>query len=188
MLEYDNTGLECTIKDHDVTVRLTVGPESEGKRRHLEIGVAMYGPFIFPEKARPISPILWLCLLEEDASLREIQIILPHFLSGLTRNQLGEHQVQFAKADHSIICATKNGVIQYKFTSCETQPFFVSSGCKSYGILVSNHCCFYCITAKHSPDMAKDAGYCLARISNVSLPSEIYFVASFFLETCIRVC
>ena len=35
-----------------------------GEKIHFEVGVAIYGPFIFPKNTQPISPMLWLCLLE----------------------------------------------------------------------------------------------------------------------------
>lgn len=43
----------------------------------------MCGPFNFPEGTKLISPILWLCLLEEAAMLRKpLKIVLLHCLSG----------------------------------------------------------------------------------------------------------
>ena len=185
MLECSNSGLEYTIEDHDITLRITEGAVAPAKTVHFEMGVATYGPFIFPQDTRPISPILWLCPLEKDIILGKFQIILPHLLSELTKQQLCDHQVGFAKANHNM-CTSKNDQIEYHFNPCEIQPLFASSGSNSYGVLVSNHCCFYCIVARQNPEVARNASYCLARIE--SLSSEIYFVASFFLKSCIKVC
>ena len=60
-----------TITEHDITLRIPEGAVAIGKFSHLEMGAAMYGPFTFPENTQPISPILWLCPLEEDAQLEK---------------------------------------------------------------------------------------------------------------------
>ena len=75
------------------------------------------------------------------------------------------------------------------FEKCPTQPQFASSGCRSYGIHVSKHCCFYCLLANKTPKLAMDAGYCLVRIESFlsSVRNEVYFSAIYFLDTCLKV-
>ena len=190
MLECDCNGREYTNVDHDITLRIPEGAVAEGEKVHFEVGVAMYGPFIFPENIQPISPILWLCLLEEDAQLKKpFQVILPHYLTGLSKEEIKHHQVGFAKANHNYILFMNNQM-SYKFQNCESKPFFLaSSGYRNYGVLVSKHCCFYCLQAKQTHELAMDAGYCLVRIESSLSPqrNEIYFSAIFFLDTCLRV-
>ena len=111
---------------------------SSGRVRkvHFEVGVAMYGPFIFPENTQPISPILWLCLLEEDVELKKpFQVILPHYLTGLSKERIQNHQVGFAKANHSNFTFIDNQMT-YKFQHCVIEPqiLHASSG---YRIMVS---------------------------------------------------
>ena len=185
VLECGYNGIDFTIEDHDITVKIPEGAVAEGEKIHFEVGVATYGPFAFSENSRPISPILWLCILDKDVHLkRDFMIILPHILTGLTTDKLRDHQVTFAKAYHDDY-TLEGGKMAYRFNQCEIQPFFASAEDKSYGILLSNHCCFNCIKAQQSPELARDAGYCLARIE--SLTSEIYFVASFLLDSCVTV-
>ena len=190
MLECGYDEMEYTIEEHDITLRIPQGAVTRGEKFHVEIGVAMYGPFAFPENFRPISPILWLCVMKKDIVTvkKDFQIILPHFLTGLTTERLHYHQVGFAKAGHSqkYVCTSKSEGTVYEFKACKTQTLCATSEGKSYGVLQSDHCCFYCLQAKQSPELAMNAGYCLARIK--SLPStEIFFVASFFLKSCIKV-
>ena len=190
MLKCGHDATKYTIEEHDITLRIPQGAVTKGEKFHVEIGVAMYGPFAFSENFRPISPILWLCVMKRDTvTLRkDFQIILPHFLTGLTTERLHCHRVGFAKAHHSqkYVCTSKSDQIVYGFKACKSQTFFATSEGKSYGVMHSDHCCFYCLQAKQSPDVARNAGYCLARIE--SLPSkEIFFVASFFLKSCIMV-
>ena len=153
----------------------------QGKVVHFEIGVAMYGPFIFPEDSQPVSPIVWLCQLEEDVELKKpFELILPHYLIGLTVDQLHLHHIRFAKAGH-------DSLTEYKFKEvCDIQPYFITRESKSYGVLKSTHCCYLCIKAKKTPELLKDCTYCLARVE-LSDANQVYFIASYFLKTCIEV-
>ena len=191
MLECDCNGREYTNMDHDITLRIPEGAVAEGEKVHFEVGVAMYGPFIFPKNTQPISPILWLCLLEEDVELKKpFQVILPHYLTGLSKERIEHHQVGFAKAKHNDYTFVDNQM-SYKFQNSITDPqiLHASSGYRNYGVLVSKHCCFYCLQAKETRELAMDAGYCLVRIESSLIPqrNEIYFSAIFFLDTCLRV-
>ena len=58
ILEVTCAGREYTNVDHDITLRIPERAMAEGEKIHFEVGVAMYGPFTFPENTQPISPIL----------------------------------------------------------------------------------------------------------------------------------
>ena len=140
----------------------------------------MYGPFKFLDDIRPISPILWLCPLNEAINLHKpFQLILPHFLSG---DKIQDHHIVFAKANHGDY--EEN---HYSFYVCDTKPIFASTGSKSYGIIETNHCCFYCLETKRTPQIAKDAGYALVRVESY-LKQEVQFCAIYLLNTCLKVC
>ena len=189
LLECGSDGTEWTNVDHDITLRIPEGALAEGKKVHLEIGVAMYGPFIFPENTQPISPILWLCILEDDVELtKPFQVVLPHYLTGIPRERVQYHQVTFAKARHNDR-SYMDDQMKFKFHKSKVEPILASSGYRNYGVLVSRHCCFYCLQAKQSEELAKDAGYCLTRIESFLTPerNEVYFSVTYFLETCLRV-
>ena len=175
--------------DHDITLRIPEGAVAEGEKIHFEVGVAMYGPFIFPDNTQPISPILWLCLLEENVELRKpFQVVLPHYLTGLSKERVQYHQVGFAKASHNDYTFVDDQMT-FKFQHSDIEPVLASSGYRSYGVLTSKHCCFYCLEANHTPELANDTGYCLTRIESFSTPqrNEVYFSATYFLDTCLRV-
>ena len=191
MLESTCDDLEYIIADHDITIRIPKGAVPYGKKIHLEIGVALYGPFYFPENTQPISPILWICLLEEDTNLmKPFQIIFPHFLNGLTTQTAQLHKCGFVKASHNNY-AFDGGQMSYHFLPCEEDLKVASNKSKHFGILQTNHCCFYCIQANISSRLAVDADYCLVSIirSNSLNPkvTEINFVAIFFMDTCLKV-
>ena len=186
-LECDCNGREYTNAEHDITLRIPKGAVPDNRRIHFEFGVALYGPFIFPHNTQPISPILWLCILEEDVVLKQpFQVILPHFLA---EDKLCYHQAGFAKASHNDVTFQDNGQMCYSFLPCGIKPQFVFSGCRGYGILSLNHCCFYCIHANQSRELAMDAGYCLVRIEATPMPyrNVIIFSAIYFLDSCLKV-
>ena len=120
MLECDCAGREYTNVDHDITLRIPEGAVAEGEKIHLEVGVAMYGPFTFPDNTQPISPILWLCILEEDAQLKKpFQIVLSHYLTGLSKERIEHHHVRFAKANHNDYTFI-DAQMSYEFHQCVT--------------------------------------------------------------------
>ena len=184
LIEVDSNGLEYTIQDHDITVRFPTGAIAVAEREKLQfgIGVAMYGPFKFVDNMRPISPILWLCPLDENVIKlnKPFQVILPHFLSG---DKVQNHGVEFAKANHRD-CA--DGCYTFD-TLCDcAEPIFATASSKSYGILEVDHCCFYCLQANISPEITKDAEYTLVRLESVER-QEVHFCAIYQLNTCYKV-
>ena len=180
-----------TISEHDISLKVPEGAVILGETVYLEIAVTLSGPFTFEQsdEVQPISPILWLCVQKNSSKLvKPFQIVLPHFLTGLSKDSVKEYNICFSKATHTN--ALKQNVINYNFQQCTTESLFTSAGCKSYGILAAEHCCFYCIQANVAAHFALDAEYCLVRIQRPSiLPSisEIHFVAVYFLPTCIQV-
>ena len=56
ILECDRAGREYTNVDHDITLRIPEGAVAEGEKIHFEVGVAMYGPFMFPENTQVGNP------------------------------------------------------------------------------------------------------------------------------------
>ena len=191
IVECTSDGQEYTSVEHDITLKIPKGAINKNQLIHFEIRVALYGPFNFPENTQPISPILWLCILEDVELRKPFQIILPHFLTGISQERLQYHQVGFAKAKHND-CTLVNNKRVYNFLDVTESRFASStSGIRNYGILESQHCCFYCLKAKKTPELTWDSGYCLARIESALLApqtNEVYFLVFYFLETCLQVC
>ena len=189
-MECDHHGLEYTNKDHDITIKIPKGSVPVNETIHLEIAVAMYGPFRFPENMQPISPIVWVCFEENIVLSNHFQLIIPHFLIRLTKEKAKFHQIRFAKANHRD-CSIIDGEINYMFQhDISLELSFASSGCRSFAVLSTNHCCFYCLLASNATrELAIDAGYCLARIEAFieQQKSEVYFLGVYCLPTCLRV-
>lgn len=134
---------------------------------------------------------MWLCFFEDNIELQKpFQIIVPHFLHNLSRQKIQFHGVKFAKANHRTY-TVQDGYAHYDFHPSETKLPLASSSYKSFGAINTKHCCFYCILAGYSPQLAIDAGYCLARIEclapRIPLRSEIHYAVVYFLDTCLKV-
>ena len=189
ILECYHSGLEYILEDHDITLIIPEGSVATNQMIHIEMGVTMYGQFIFPKNFQPISPIVWLCLLKKDSKLKKpFRLVLPHSLIGLSKDKLCNHKVGFAKASHHN-CTIENGEMKYAFNTCDSKPLFASCGNNGYAVTELEHCCFYCLQANRTPELARDVGYCLTRAERLVTPqrSEIYFIATYFLKTCIQV-
>ena len=192
VLECNSSGLKHTVTDHDITIRIPKGAVPKEKKIHLEVGIALFGPFNFPENTHPISPIVWLCIIEENVELQKpIQLILPHFLTQLSEDQLHHHQVCFATANHKYLISHHQ--IAYNFDKCDSRPLFASVKGQSYGVLVSKHFCYCTLVAQLTPELTKNAAYELARIETSSQFDsvkryEVCFCAMYALPTCLQVC
>ena len=133
--DHNSSGCEYYSYDHGITLRIPGDAIPSGMVIHLEVPVALYGPFQFPDGSCPFSPILWWCI-QENVDLRKlIDIILPHFLTDLN---FGIH---FAKADHKQYATDESGQ-NYVFEPLETAFIAYKERNQNYGILSTQHCCY----------------------------------------------
>ena len=192
----DSFGGEYHTSDHGITLRIPEGAVPAGQIAHLEVAVALYGPFQFPGGSCPISSILWLCIQENINLRKPIDIILPHFLTSINKNDIENLGINFAKADHEQYIADASGRNQYVFSPLEAGFTAYKEGNQNYGILSTQHCCFFCITSKNpiDPDFALKAGYflwCIEKPFSYLLPSicrdTLLFCATYCLPTCRKV-
>ena len=187
ILECDYNGREYTNVDHDITLRIPEGAVTEGEKIHLEVGVAMYGPFNFPENTKLVSPILWLCLLEKDTKLRKsLEIVLPHYLTG----NIDAYGIGFMKANHNDY-EMKDCQMFYNFKALnKSDTVLVFRERQGYDITVTDHFCYFCLTAsENTPKITENTNYCLARVESHISESlkEITFCTSYHLPTCMKV-
>jgi hypothetical protein len=189
ILTCDSSGCEYCNYDHGIILRIPDDAIPLGMIIHLEVAVALYGPFHFPDGSCPISPILWWCI-QENVNLRKpIDIILPHFLTDVTN--VG---ICFAKADHKQYATDEFGKNHYVFESLKMAFVAYKEKNQNYGIVSTQHCCFLCIISTDpqiSPDFALKAGYylwCIEKPSSHSSTSRardtLHLCATFCLPTC----
>ena len=185
MLEVDCNGREYTNVDHDITLRIPEGAVAEGEKVHFEVGVAMYGPFIFPENTQPISPILWLHLLEKNIKLNKcMELILPHCYTG---SVAPPDQITFAIADHSCLneLATDSDRPHYLLKLWEMGTNFYMD--QMYGAIQMNFCSHIFCIVKQIKDRHWSQGirFSLARVDlqQSQTVHEFHFYGLFDLAT-----
>ena len=187
-LDCDSNGLDYVIEDHDITLRIPEGVVAEGEKVHFEVGVVMYGPFIFPGNTQPISPILWLHLLEEDLKLnKRFQLILPHCYAG---SVIPPDQIFLAIADHRSsknITSDKDGQPYYLLKLWETGIID-----QMYGAIQTDLCNHIFCIVKHTKygNWCQDISFSLARVDlpPSSTVQEFHFYGLFNLATHRKVC
>lgn len=179
-----------TIEIDDISVTFPPGSIPAGMTAHVELGVALYGPFSFPDDYRPVSPFIWLCIQEELELQLPIAIKLPHMVVDIEGDELA-----FAKANHlDFFYDSAKGYQVFFFDSViDGESYFTNlteekeleSG---YGILRIKHCCLYCIKAKISPGLGKRLGYCLHTFLEEKGPSQcrILHVCTYCLKQCFK--
>ena len=188
LVKCDCNGYKLTNMEHDVSLNIPDSNIVEGRIISLEVAIAMYGPFTFPENTRPISPIVWFSVMDKDIEFNNpFQVVLPHFLSRLPENKAGIDYVRFAKAERN--CQDDQCYPHFKY--CNERPQFSSgSGTRNYGILDTNdHDCFFCLCAPQTSKLNEEATYHLVRIEMPISPwkYEIHFCVVYSLDTYLRV-
>jgi hypothetical protein len=185
----DQQGAELSIDD----IKVTIPPGAISDRTvHIEMGVAMYGPFKFLENCRPVSPILWFCIKELDVELSlPIEYVLPHTVTDDI-----DAKLHFAKTSHSKsanACDAVPYIFERLHDTQSQQSHFVRSNPQmkkyGYGHLSTKHCCYLCIEAEVERDQAIKMGYCLHTLINKVDDSHymIVLLCTYFLDTCIKV-
>ena len=119
-----------------------------GIKAHLELSACNYGPFVFKENHRLISPVVWFCLQEAiTLQLRKpIKVTLPHILSELSKENHALFRVEFAKANHDYV-TDAHGKQIYEFQPVSDEASYYSSEGKGHRVLQANHFCFLCLIA-----------------------------------------
>ena len=174
-----------TLSIHDITVTIPPGAIPDEVAAHIEMGVALYGPFKFPDNCQPVSPILWFCIQEDIKPLLPLSFRLPHVIADLS-----QANITFAKAGHhhTYRDSMKRNMFTFEPVNIGESDFTRESG---YGYLSSKHCCFLCLSAENiTQDLALQKGYCLHILTENRSPASyrILLIFTYFLRTCLEVC
>jgi hypothetical protein len=169
-----------TLSKYDVQVLIPPGAVPKGAIVHIEMGVALYGPYKFPDGYQPVSPILWFCIREDVELLIPVVYTLPHVITNIDSVNL-----KFVKAKRQ----THKNHFDFEVLPSADMHFKIPG----YGSLTSKHACFLCIAAGNSSKVTKNLalkkGYCLhfliKRIDSSSY--RILLICTYFLETCFEV-
>ena len=180
-VECGNEGGMYINRTHDITIKIPEKAIPEGIVLQLSISATLYGPFLFPEGVRPVSPILWLCTHPTLTFSKPIELVLPHYLH--CESQKDTDNLMFLKADHN---PSTDGKIHFK--PADGESVFMHH--TSYGTLHTKHCCFLCIAAKKTEKDTLNANFCLITAyprNPLEHSWSVYFGVTYLLPTCIQV-
>ena len=151
----------------------------KGESITIDIGVALYGPFQYPEGLRPVSPVFWVCVRGQKyfQFVKPVKVTIPHCLN-LKYNDIG---LTFLKGDHEI-----NSQQKYQFQQAEDVPIEPP---KMYGVIQTTHFCCLCLSCIETPEFFEKASFCMCSvIPEKFLPhqsSHAYFFITLLLPTCL---
>ena len=178
-------GLVYTDESIGLTLAITKGAIADGDNLTIDIGVALHGPFHYPEGVRPISPVLWICVRENEFYQFKIPIAvtMQHFLSIDSNDDVALMGLRFMKASHK---ANAYGKCEFY---CQNKNQWFESNTR-YATLYTKHFCFQCIVGSISELTLRNSNFCLfGTLPNTFVydrPMYIFFFVTFFLHACLE--
>ena len=198
-LKYEGEEVEYHSREHNFTVKI---PKAALKKRSMievQVGLAIHGPFTFPERSQNVSPILWLCSIPDTKFRKPIQITLPHCMTdarptSLKRKKIGL-TLQFMMASLKSDASSKSRNRQFEFNPMEGEETFAPD--EMSGTLLTKHLSPLCIvanggskTSQLGREVALHACYCVVPVlprATRGREWSIHFCVTFNLQSCIQV-
>ena len=192
---FNSTGGTYRNSLHGITLTIPEGAVPDGRSIHIQVGVAMHGPFVWPKRGSIVSPIVGVCMVQPENDMvvlqKLIKIRIPHYVNCLGVEDC--KHLTFLKANHKTDVVTINGKTKYYL-----KPFHVQQTddehmqfepeC-SFGTLYTKHFCYLCIEKEYTPECTAKTNFCLmgAMPDPPRKSFELYFCVSYMLDTCIQV-
>ena len=178
-------GVRCD-KDNEFSLEIPEGAIPERERLTVDVGVAFFGPFQFPEGLRPVSPVLWVCVRDNPnfRFLKPFTVTLPHILDLENDEDIQSMGLTFLKAHHN-----KNSEGRYEFMPTDGEMDFITSN--KTGTLKSTHFCSFCIGSKDEPYVLTRTEFCMTSIlpicANLDRKRQcgFFFITFNNLSTCL---
>ena len=149
-------GIKYNDEWNDFTLKIPEGAIPEGESLTIDIGVALYGPFQYPEGLRPVSPVFWICVRDRKAFhfLKPMEVTLPHFLTLDGEEDVQSLRLTFLKGEHRM-----EGRQKTHFQQAEGMALFRPGS--GYGVLHTHHFCYLCIASRKSKETIQKAKFCM---------------------------
>ena len=179
-------GVKFFSKSNDFTLDIPRGAVPENERLTLDVGVALFGPFQFPEGFRPVSPVFWVCVRDNSTFhfSKSVTVTIPHFLSLRSDEDVQSLGLTFLKAKHN-----KNMEGIYEF--CEIDGAMNFQASSKFGVLETSHFCSLCIVCRDTPECLNKTQFCMTSLLPKSAMADgtkqdAYFFVTFYnLTTCL---
>ena len=183
LLQCTNDG-RCYYDEHnDFGLEIPAGAIPKGESITIDIGVALYGPFQYPEGLRPVSPVFWVCVRDQKdfQFLKPVKVAIPHCLNLESHDDIESLGLTSLRGDHET-----NPEKMYQFQLAGDVCF---ESLKKYGMIKTTHFCSQCISCNETPNFFKKAKFCLYSVTpRVISPNErsfAFFVITFLLKKCL---
>ena len=150
----------------------------------ISVEVTLFGSFQFPEGLRPVSPLFWVCVHDNNFQFsKPVEVTIPHFLDLEKDEDIQSLGLTFLKANHN-----KNSEGLYEFQPTDGEMIFEPF----YGVLTCTHFCYLCIAANDMPMPLKRTQFCITAVlprSSTQMGKSVksfFFVTFFNHKTCIK--
>ena len=181
-----SNGVKFFSKSNDFTLDIPRGAVPENERLTLDMGVALFGPFQFPEGLRPVSPVFWVCVRDNSTFhfSKPVTVTIPHFLSLRSDEDVQSLGLTFLKAKHN-----KNMEGMYEFYETDGDMNFQASSV--FGVLETSHFCSLCIACRDTLECLNKTQFCMTSLLPKSAMADgtkqdAYFFVTFYnLTTCL---
>lgn len=176
---FGHNGVQYSSQYHDVRISVPKGATNKHTTVELQVGVALHGPFSFPDEKRPVSPIVWVGMNPNTKLKKHMEIIIPHFVD--RSGQSLSTELILLKATDLV----KGGKKQYQFYRvAENNQYFDDA---NHGTVTTKHSCYFCIAG----DMTNlTASYCLLPVIPQQITQttwKIHYYITYLLKSHIHV-
>ena len=166
---------------NEFCLEIPEGAIPEGETITIDIGVALHGPFQYPEGLRPVFAVFWLCVRGKKF-LKPVKVTIPHFLNLENHDDIESLGMTILKGAHEL-----NSEQLHKFKKAEGNLFV--EPLKKCGVLQMTHFCSLCISSEISRRLAGMEVFCLSAVVphkfSPSQSSYAYFFVTYMLPTCL---
>ena len=178
-------GRKFTDDVNDFSLEIPEGAIPDGERLTIDVGVALFGPFQFPEGLRPVSPVFWVCVRDNPnfRFSKPVTVTISHFLDLENDEDIQSLGLAFLKADHN-----KNYDRLHELQPTDGEMKFEPS--QKFGVLKTTHFCSLCIACRDRPDVLTKTSFCITSVlpkcATIGKKQNAFFFITFFnLSTCL---
>ena len=169
---------------NDFGLEIPAGAIPKGESITIDIGVALYGPFQYPEGLRPVSPVFSVCVRDQKdfQFLKPVKVTIPHCLNLECHDNIESLGLTFLKGDHEM-----NPQQMYQLQPAEGDVLI--EPLKEYGVIETTHFCSLCIAGQVTKELVKNANFCISAVlpTTISDTESAYFFITFLLKACLTV-
>ena len=171
---------------NDFGLEIPAGAILEGESITIDVGVALHGPFQYPEGLRPVSPVFWVCVRDQKnfQFLKSVKVTIPHCLHLESHDDIESLGLTFLRGDHE-----KSPHQMYTFQRAVGDVLI--EPLQKYGVFQSTHFCSLCISSRVTKEFIQKAMFCISALTPPPIPvrdsATAYFFITFLLKTCLNV-